>query len=55
MDDLAAYGEVVVLGVVVVEESDVFDYSFFFKLDWDAVFEVVEDLFGVFCSGCFEF
>ncbi len=55
MDDLAGYGEVVVLYVIVVEKPDVFDYSFFFEFYWDAVFEVVEDFFGVFASAGSEF
>ena len=55
MDYLAGNDEIVVCCVAVVEDFDIFDNSFFFKLDWNAVFEVVQDMFGVFGSCCFQF
>ncbi len=50
MGDLAADNKIVVSNVVIVEEFDVFDYSFLLKLDWNAIFEVVEDFLGVFAA-----
>ena len=50
VDNLTADDKIVVRNILVIEEFDVFDYSFFLEFYWNALFEVVQDFLGVFTS-----